>query len=102
MKPSKCCIDEFKKVLCDESCKKMVIDIRGASELRKMPMVECGVHIPLEQLPDEIDSLPDDIPIYILCARGMRAARAAVLLSMAGKQPVIVEGGMIAYYNSLM
>lgn len=101
MSLARCSIENFKEILKDNK-EKIIIDIRSATELKKLPMIENSVHIPLENLKYEIDDFPNDIPIYIFCARGIRAENAANLLNSVGKNAIIVNGGVIAYYNSLM
>lgn len=76
-----------------------LIDLRRADELEEHPMLEGSIHIPMNRINEEIDDFPDDEPIYLMCAHGIRAQRVAMVLSMAGKNPVVVAGGMENYNN---
>lgn len=93
-------IEEFKKAM-KSGDEIVILDIRTRGELLTVPMIESSIHIPLSQLEDEAYSLPGEVPIYIICARGRRALTAAEILKSEGKTPVVVRGGIIAYYDSL-
>ena len=55
-------------------------------------------HIPLRQLPEHLDALPREAPVYLICRSGSRSATAAAYLQQAGfARPVNVAGGMIAW-----
>ena len=49
--------------------------------------------IPMDELGDRIEELPDDQPIYVICAVGARSARAAEALRRAGYDAFSVAGG---------
>ncbi|MDO5707857.1 MAG: rhodanese-like domain-containing protein [Andreesenia angusta] len=94
-------VKDFKKFL--ESNKEyMIIDIRSFGEIRRMRMIENSVNMPIEEIQDNIDELPDNIPLFIVCAVGIRARRIASVLKNAGKDAIVLEGGINAYYNSLI
>lgn len=55
-------------------------------------------HIPLRDLPDRLEALPRDAPVYLVCRSGARSHRAAAYLKQAGfEQPINVRGGMLAW-----
>lgn len=56
-----------------------------------------ATHIPMGDLParvGELDELPDDQPVYVICRSGGRSARAAAWLNASGWDAVNVAGGM--------
>jgi rhodanese-related sulfurtransferase len=50
--------------------------------------------IPMDQLNDRIEEMPDDQVIYVICAVGGRSARVAEALRRAGYDAVNVAGGV--------
>ncbi|MFF0144564.1 rhodanese-related sulfurtransferase [Amycolatopsis sulphurea] len=59
-----------------------------------------ALHIPLGELPSrvgELDKLPEDQPVYVICRSGGRSARAAAWLNATGWDAVNVAGGMGAW-----
>lgn len=80
-----------------------VIDVRTHAEVESEFLTNCA-HFPLqslnsEELRDYLEQYSDDSsqPLYLLCASGQRAAKAAEQLQGDLDNPlVIVEGGMNA------
>lgn len=61
-----------------------------------------AVHIPLGELParvGELNALPDDKPLYVVCRSGGRSARATAWLNASGWDAVNVAGGMISWHS---
>ena len=51
-----------------------------------------GAHfVPFYEVPDHLDELPSDRPLYVYCGSGYRASAVASLLAHHGKQPVHVD-----------
>jgi rhodanese-related sulfurtransferase len=67
----------------------VVLDVRRDSE-RAHGAIDASAHIPLHQLRDRLDELPDGT-VWVHCASGMRAAIAASLLDAAGRDVVTVD-----------
>ena len=69
-----------------------VLDVRRHEEWveKRLPGVTL---IPMDELGDRIEDMPDDQPIYVICAVGSRSARAAEALRRAGYDAVNVAGG---------
>ena len=65
-----------------------VLDVRRAGERRDMH-VEGSQHIPLHELRDRLDEVPDTA-VWVHCASGYRASIAASMLSAAGRHVVAV------------
>lgn len=53
--------------------------------------------LPLAQVEGSIASIPDDGPVYVICASGRRSAKAAETMRRHGIAAVSVEGGTQAW-----
>ena len=67
----------------------LVLDVRRHDE-RAGGWIAGSVHVPLQELVDHLDQLPNG-PIWVHCASGFRASVAASLLSRGGKQVVLID-----------
>ncbi len=75
----------------------VLVDVREAHEWRN-GHARGARHIPLADLPNQIDQLPHEAPIYLICASGNRSAKAAAYLEKAGfAKPINVRGGTTAW-----
>lgn len=75
-----------------------LLDVRSKGEVEADPTAG-AVNIPLTQLPQRLDEVPQDRPITVFCGSGMRATVAASLLQRAGRQDVtVVLGGRAAWH----
>ena len=68
-----------------------VVDARRADE-RAGGGVRSSRHIPIHELADRIDEVPDG-DVWVYCGSGYRASIAASLLARTGRRPVLVNGG---------
>jgi rhodanese-related sulfurtransferase len=73
-----------------------VIDVRQPDEYEERH-VPGAVLIPLDELPERIDDIPMDQPIYIVCETGARSQRAAGWLLRQGYDATNVAGGTTAW-----
>ena len=64
-----------------------VLDVRQASEY-EAGHVQGARHLTAGTLPDELETLPRDKPIAVMCASGYRSSVAASLLDQAGFEHV--------------
>ncbi len=73
-----------------------VIDVREVDEYvdAHVPGVQL---VPLGTLPDELDALPRDETLYVICRSGARSLRAADFLLANGFDAVSVAGGTMAW-----
>ncbi len=73
-----------------------VIDVREVDEYidAHVPGVRL---VPLGTLPDELDALPRDERLFIICRSGARSLRAADFLLANGFDAVSVAGGTMAW-----
>ncbi len=53
-----------------------------------------AVHLPMTELADRLDEIPDGDPIYVICRSGSRSARVTAYLNSQGRDSVNVSGGM--------
>ena len=67
-----------------------VLDVRRRSEW-DTGHIDGAQHIPLHQLADRLDEVPDG-PVFVHCGSGYRASIAASLLDRAGKTGTVVDG----------
>jgi len=76
-----------------ESC---LLDVREESEIRSFGTLAGSIHIPLGDLRDRLDTLPDDRPIVVFCQKGQRGYLAARILTGSGFFAVInLAGGYL-------
>ena len=69
-----------------------VLDVRNPDEYEGAH-VAGAVLIPLQELAERQDEIPDGDPLYVICAAGGRSLTAAEALSRAGYRAVSVAGG---------
>lgn len=85
------------EALRDDSGRAVLVDVREPHEWRT-GHAPGARHVPLRQLPDELESLPRNAPLYLICRSGNRSHTAAAYLKQAGfEQPINVKGGMLAW-----
>jgi rhodanese-related sulfurtransferase/glyoxylase-like metal-dependent hydrolase (beta-lactamase superfamily II) len=68
----------------------VVVDARRADE-RAGGGVHGSLHIPIHELADRLDEVPDGA-VWVYCGSGYRASIAASLLARRGRRPVLVDG----------
>lgn len=73
-----------------------LLDVREPDETAE-GIIEGAHLIPLGQLPDQLERLPKDEVIYIICRSGNRSRRACAFLRDRGFQCVNMTGGMKNY-----
>ena len=77
----------------------LVIDVREPSETMH-GVIEGARLIPLGTLQDALDTIPDDVDVYVVCRSGGRSAYATELLLASGKRAANVTGGMLAWHGA--
>ncbi|MUG71686.1 MULTISPECIES: rhodanese-like domain-containing protein [Paenibacillus] len=74
----------------------LAIDVREPMEWEFYHWDELQL-MPMMSIPEQVESLPKDRPIYVVCAHGVRSANVCHFLSERGFEHMInVEGGMAA------
>ncbi len=76
-----------------------VIDVRERDEFSAV-RIPWASNVPLSELTDRVDEVPEDGPVYLICAAGVRSERAAAYLDQQGKPVVNVLGGMSEWAGS--
>ncbi|WP_134323993.1 rhodanese-like domain-containing protein [Cumulibacter soli] len=73
-----------------------VLDVREDDEWRAGHIM--GVkHIPLAEVPQRLDEIPEADTVYVFCRAGGRSAQATTWLNGNGFNAVNVDGGMKAW-----
>ncbi|MGF1598742.1 MAG: rhodanese-like domain-containing protein [Acidimicrobiales bacterium] len=67
----------------------VVLDVRRPDE-RATSSIRSSIHIPIDELVDRVDDLPEDT-LWVHCASGFRASIAASLLARAGHDVVLID-----------
>jgi molybdenum cofactor guanylyltransferase len=77
----------------------VLIDVREDDEVAEghVPGI---VHIALATVPDNLDRIPTDVPVYVICAAGGRSANAVRFLRAQGVDATNVAGGTNAWISS--
>lgn len=77
-----------------------LIDVREDDEFQAA-RVPGALHIPLGEVVERIDEVPDDHgPVYVICARGGRSAKAVEHYRSQGIDAVNVAGGTVAWIDA--
>jgi rhodanese-related sulfurtransferase len=76
-----------------------LVDVRELDEFA-VGHVPGAVLIPLADVPERIDEIPDDQPVYVICAVGNRSARAVEYYLRQGIDAVNVAGGTKAWIEA--
>jgi hydroxyacylglutathione hydrolase len=86
--------------LLDESEDVWILDVRSKEEVQHNP-IPGAYHIHLSQVPERMDEVPRDRPVYIFCGSGRRSTVAASLLKPAGSENLTVVLGGLAGWSSV-
>jgi len=74
----------------------LILDVRQQHEWNYYHLDE-AVLVPMNEVPGRLGELPDDKPIYVVCAHGVRSYMVCELMKERGFERVInVDGGMAA------
>jgi hydroxyacylglutathione hydrolase len=76
-----------------------ILDVRSAEEVEADPIPEAH-HIHIKSIPDRMDEIPQQEPVYVFCGSGVRSAIVASLLRRAGWDNMTVVLGGLAGWNS--
>jgi len=93
-------VEELKERL-DRGEKPLVLDVREPSELKVARYPFDVVEIPLGQLPQRFEELPEGVEIVCACRSGGRSAQAAHFLNRTGRRAVNLEGGILAWSREI-
>ncbi|MEY2434237.1 MAG: hypothetical protein QOC92_3962 [Acidimicrobiaceae bacterium] len=77
----------------------VLVDVRGPDEFETV-RVEGAQLIPLVDVPERIEEIPSDERVYVICATGVRSAKAVEYLNKQGYDTVNVAGGTKAWLEA--
>jgi len=73
----------------------VVLDVREPVEWQS-GHIDGALHIPLMELPQRLDEIPD-AQTLVVCAVGGRSARAVMWLNQQGRDSINLHGGMVEW-----
>lgn len=76
-----------------------LIDVRQPDEYVEVH-VPGAVLIPLGQVPERVDEVPRDVPVYVICRSGNRSRTASAFLIEQGVDATNVAGGTLAWLQA--
>jgi rhodanese-related sulfurtransferase len=76
-----------------------IIDVREDDEWAEAH-VDGTTHVPMSTLTENLDKIPDDSTVYVLCHSGGRSARVTDYLEQQGYDAVNIVGGITAWHQS--
>ncbi|MDG1411483.1 MAG: rhodanese-like domain-containing protein [Acidimicrobiales bacterium] len=77
----------------------LLLDVREDDEWATAH-IDGATHVALATIPDRLSELSSDTPIYVICARGARSARAVEFLRHQKIEAINVAGGMMAWLDA--
>ena len=79
-----------------------IIDVREDEEVFETGTIKGSVHFPMMTVPNNLNKIPKDREIYILCRSGRRSYEVASYLSELGYNAINLKGGIIKYKGKLV
>ncbi|HEY8526096.1 MAG TPA: rhodanese-like domain-containing protein [Acidimicrobiales bacterium] len=76
-----------------------VIDVREPDEYDAGHVPGARL-VPLTTVPERVDEVPTDQPVYVICAKGGRSLRAAEFYRSQGIEAINVAGGTSAWIEA--
>jgi rhodanese-related sulfurtransferase len=77
----------------------VLVDVRQPDEHAEA-RVPGTVLIPLGEVAERFEEVPNEGTVYVICARGARSMKAAEFLAGQGYDPVNVAGGTLAWIDA--
>lgn len=85
----------------DKIEKPFVIDVREKEEIIETGTIKDAIHIPMMKIPNNLDKIPKDREVYILCRSGQRSFQVSNYLDELGYEAINLEGGILDYKGKL-
>jgi rhodanese-related sulfurtransferase len=76
-----------------------LLDVRTPGEYEEFH-VPGSVLIPLDELAERVEEVPEVDRVYVICRTGARSARAVEFLNRTGYDTVTVVGGCLAWVEA--
>lgn len=90
-------VDELEAVLATGA---RLVDVRESDEFEEF-RVPGAIHVPLGNVPEQLDAFDGDGPTYVICLAGGRSMRACEYVAEAtGRYVINVAGGSRAWVES--
>lgn len=70
----------------------LIIDIRAAEDYAEGHL-KGAVNVPYATVGENLDIIPDDVPIFVNCYSGQTSSQTVALLNIAGKYATNIQGG---------
>jgi rhodanese-related sulfurtransferase len=77
----------------------VLIDVRNPDEFERFRVPGARL-IPLAEVPERTEEIPEDETVYVICNTGSRSARAVEFLNRQGHDTVNVRGGSRAWLEA--
>lgn len=77
----------------------VIIDVRNPDEYER-GHVPGAILMPLGDVPDRVDEVPTDRPVFVVCAMGGRSLKAAEFFAARGVEAINVAGGTVAWMDA--
>lgn len=84
------------QALIEDAGEKLVIDIRSEEDYKRETYPD-AIHIFHEDFMDELDRVPKDRPVYLICYTGQKSDDIAEELSGQGYEIYSIDGGFHSY-----
>lgn len=99
--PLELSVAEAKRLLDAPDHRALLIDVREPYET-EICAIPGSRHIPMQQIPEQLETLPQDKHLLVLCHHGGRSRRVTEFLRSRGRTPVSnVAGGIDAWAAEL-
>ena len=79
-----------------------IIDVREDEEVFETGTIKGAVHLPMMTVPNNLNKIPKDREIYILCRSGRRSYEVSSYLCELGYEAVNLVGGILDYKGDLI
>ena len=89
-------VDELARRRADGA---LVIDVRQPDEYDEGHVPGARL-IPLGEVGQRLDEVPADAEVLVICRSGGRSLKAAEVMAAAGRRPVNVAGGTLAWIDA--
>jgi hydroxyacylglutathione hydrolase len=78
-----------------------ILDVRSERELKTAGRISGAHHIHITRLPERLDEIPQDRPVFIFCGSGLRSMIGASLLERHGRpDPTVILGGLSGWKSA--
>jgi len=77
----------------------VVVDVRQPDEFERVRVPGAKL-IPLADVPERVEEIPDNERVYVICGSGPRSAKAVEFLNRQGYDTVNVAGGTKAWLEA--